>query len=314
MNFGAPLQPVGRRSFLKASAAFALLKTTALAQIPIERGRFSDDNVPQARERLLKLVNDERTKNGLSELALDELACTVATAHALDMMNGQFLSHWSSDGRKPYQRYSFAGGVDAVQENLGLANNIESLMPYNVFRDLDDVHTSMYLETPPQDGHRRTILFPSHTHVGFGIALNGHNLRLAELYLARYLTINPISQRAARNATVVLTGKVLNPKYWIQEVDVYYEPLPTPPEAEWLRTPRSYSLPTGYSVLRPRAPGGTHYLDGTTGDFDYDDKGRFRVPVKLFRSEPAIYTVVFALRKTAIDKAFPAAQICIRCE
>jgi uncharacterized protein YkwD len=304
---------INRRGFLKVGAAFALMPATARGQVPIERGRFSNDYVPLARERLLKLVNDERAKNSLSQLALDELACTVATAHALDMTSGQFLSHWGSDGRKPYQRYSFGGGTDAVQENLGVANNIESVTPSGVFRDLDDIHTSMYLETPPEDGHRRTILFPSLTHVGFGIALKGHNLRLAELYLARYLTINPISQQAPRKAKLVLSGKVFNRTYWLQEVDLYYEPLPTPPSAEWLRTPRPYSLPTDRLVLRPRAPAGTHYLDGTTGDFDYDDKGYFRVPIKLFRDEPTIYTIVLALRKSATDKAFPAAQICIRC-
>src|SRR5437879_7319429 len=116
--FDAAIKTISRRSFLETGAAFALLKTIAFGQVPIERGRFSDDDVPLARERLLKLVNDERAKNDLSQLALDDLACTVATAHALDMANGHFLSHWGSDGRKPYQRYSFAGGVDAVQENL----------------------------------------------------------------------------------------------------------------------------------------------------------------------------------------------------
>ena len=304
---------VSRRSFLQAAAPLVLgLRLIARGQTPTERGRFSDKDLPLAYERLLNLINDERAKNGLSQLAIDELACKVAAAHALDMANGKFFSHWGSDGRKPYQRYSFAGGIDAVQENLSLADNIESVTPSGVLGDLADMHTAMYLETPPQDGHRRTILVPSHTQVGFGIALDGHDLRLAELYLGRYLTIDPISREAKRKTTVVLTGKVFNPELWLQEVDVCWEPLPTPPPAEWLRAPRPYSLPTNYSVLRPRPPLGTRYHDGTTGDFDYTDKGRFRAPVKLFRDEPTIYTVVFWLRPSATEKAFPAAQICIR--
>ena len=58
------------------------------------------------------------------------------------------------------------------------------------------MHLSMIEEVPPNDGHRKTILFPQHTHVGFGIALQGHNLRLDELYLARYVEVDPIPRQA----------------------------------------------------------------------------------------------------------------------
>src|SRR5207249_2768793 len=141
-----------RRSFLKAAAPFALgLSTFARAQTPVERGRFGEDDVSLARERLLKLLNEERSQQGLNNLQLDDLACKVASAHALDMVNGEFLSHWGTDGRKPYHRYSFAGGIDATQENVGLDNNIESVTPNSVMRELADIHMSMYLEKPPDD-------------------------------------------------------------------------------------------------------------------------------------------------------------------
>jgi uncharacterized protein YkwD len=179
-----PLE-IGRRSFIRAAAPFAIgLSTIARGQMPVERGRFSEDDVPLAREQLLKLLNEERTHLGLGSLALDDLACRVATAHALDMITGGFLSHWGTDGRKPYQRYSFAGGADATQENVALDDHIESVAPNHVMRELADVHDLMYLETPPNDGHRRAIISPYHTHVGFGMALKDHNLRLVDLSAA----------------------------------------------------------------------------------------------------------------------------------
>src|SRR2546429_573309 len=61
----------------------------------------------------------------------------------------------STDGRKPYHRYSFAGGIDATQENVGRDDNIESVAPNSVMRELIEIHTSMYLEKPPNDGHRQ---------------------------------------------------------------------------------------------------------------------------------------------------------------
>src|SRR5437667_11396054 len=118
---------ISRRSFLKSAAPFALgLRAIAPGQTPIERGQFSEDDVRLAREQLLRMVNEERSQAGLNKLELDDLACNVAREHALDMAKGEFLSHWGSDGRKPYHRYSFAGGTDAVQENASSADNIQS--------------------------------------------------------------------------------------------------------------------------------------------------------------------------------------------
>src|SRR5437667_142849 len=84
------------------------------------------------------VVNGERAAAGLNALVLDDLACNVANAHALDLATGKFLSHWGSDGRKPYHRYSFAGGIDAVQENVSRADNIASVTPGGVSADLKD--------------------------------------------------------------------------------------------------------------------------------------------------------------------------------
>jgi uncharacterized protein YkwD len=306
---------IDRRLFLTTVAPFALgVCANARGQIPFERGRFSEPDVPRAREQLLKLVNAERESAGLSQLQLDDLACKVASEHAVDMAKGRFLSHWGSDGRKFYHRYSLAGGTDAGQENASAAEYVQSVTPTAVIQDLRDMHVSMLEETPPDDGHRKTILDPFHTHVGFGIALEEHNLRLDELYLARYVRIDPIARRAKPKSKVVLTGNLLNPKHFLNQVDVFYEPLPQPPDHAWLRTPRPVSLPDLFVTLRPRALPGTTYPDGSHGDFDWGRDGRFRVPAKLFKDEPGIYTIVFWIRRVPSDKGFPGAEVCILSE
>src|SRR6266699_4831118 len=153
---------ISRRSFLKSAAPFGLgFLGIARGQTPVERGQFSADDVPKAREQLLAMVNEERSQAGLSKLQIDDLACKVARKHALDMAKGEFLSHWGSDGRKPYQRYSFAGGTDAVQENASSADNILSLAPAGVLKDLHDMHLSMLNEKPPNDGYCQTVLYPA---------------------------------------------------------------------------------------------------------------------------------------------------------
>lgn len=301
-----------RRSFLKAATPLALgIHTIGRAQVPVERGRFNDDDVPLVYARLLKLVNEERSQAGLGILASDDLASRIATAHAQDMIHGRFVSHWGSDGSKPYHRYSFAGGIDAVQENISAAENIQSLTPNAVIGDFIDMHVSMLQEVPPNDGHRRTILDPRHTHVGFGLAYEGHTLRLDQLYLARYLHIDDIPRKIKPNMKVVLTGRLLNPRHFLHEVDVFYEPLPAPPDSAWLQTLRSVALPDDYVRLRPKAPDGATYTDGSTGDYEWSHDGKFKVPAKLFKDRPGIYTIVFFIRTAPSDKAFPGAEVCI---
>ena len=98
-----------RRSFVKAAAVATLgVPIIGRAQIT-ERGLFTERDVPYACDELLRLLNEERRSYGLNALEMDALACKVAAEHARDMATGHFISHWGRDGRKPYQRYSFAG-------------------------------------------------------------------------------------------------------------------------------------------------------------------------------------------------------------
>src|ERR1044072_6125599 len=254
---------LNRRTFLSRAMPFAIsLPVMVRGQVFIERGRFTDEQIPLARERLLQQVNDDRAAAKLSQLKLDELACQVASEHARDMASGGFLSHWGSDRRKPFHRYSMAGGTAAVQENCSSAEDIGSVTPASVFTDLHDMHESMLNEKPPHDGHRKTILDPYHTHVGFGIALNSRSLRLDELYLARYVSIDPIIGDPRPGATVRLSGRLLNANHFVNEIDVYYDPLPTPPDISWLRTKRSVGWSEDVVRMRPRALDGMLYADG----------------------------------------------------
>src|SRR5260370_1270052 len=103
-----------RRSFLRGAASCLALSTCTFDL----RAIFSQDSQDVARSfdkirtNLLQLVNEERAVERMPALSLDELATRVANKHAIDMATGKFASHWGRDGLKPYQRYSFAGGID----------------------------------------------------------------------------------------------------------------------------------------------------------------------------------------------------------
>jgi uncharacterized protein YkwD len=302
---------ISRRSFIKVATPFvAGFPAFAHSHTTVQRRKFNDDDVPATRKQLLNLINADRSKAGLSQLQLDDLANKVATEHAQDMARGSFLSHWGSDGRKPYQRFAFAGGTDAVQENASAATNIQSLTAEGVFEDLRDMHASMMAEVPPTDGHRNTILYPFHTHVGFGLGFNGYNLRLDEIFLARWAQLDPVPREAKPDSVIMVQGKMLNPSHFLNEVDTFFEPMPTPPDIDWLRSPRAVALPNEYTPLRPKAPNGTKYSDGTPGDFEWVRGGKFRAPVKLNKG-PGIYTIVLFVRRVPSDKGFPGASVCV---
>lgn len=265
----------------------------------------------ELRANILDMVNEERAVAKVPPVAMDELATRVATIHATEMALHEFASHWGRNGFKPYHRYSFAGGTEATQENVSAADNTWSNKLSDLKQDTSYLHLRLYQETPPNDGHRKTILAPQHTHVGFGIAVDKLRLRLVELFVARYLEVKAVPREAKPRSPVVFAAKMLKRDHTLNHIEVFYEPLPVQPELSWLREPRSYGLPDHLKALRPKVAPPYMYSDRTRGDVDVNPDGSFSVPVTLFNDKPGIYTIV-AWLKPGSGKAFPATEVCIQ--
>jgi uncharacterized protein YkwD len=303
---------VSRRLFLQSASAS--LGVGLLDRIPYGASQVDlEKTFAEIRANLLEMINEERAVAKVLPLAMDELAAQVATKHAVDMATGEFASHWGRDGLKPYHRYSFAGGTQATQENVSAADNTWSMKIADLKQDTAYLHVRLYQEKPPNDGHRQTILAPQHTHVGFGLAVEKLRLRMVELFVAKYLVIEPVRRTAKPGEQVVFAGK-LKPGQLLNHIEVFYEPLPKAPELSWLREPRSYALPNESKVLRPKVPPPYMYADRTAGVIEVSPDGSFRSPVKSFKNQPGIYTIVTWIKANRSDKAFPATEVCIRTE
>jgi len=271
------------------------------------------DKFDDLRANLLEMVNEERAVAKLKPVAMDPLATRVATQHATEMAMHEFASHWGRDGLKPYHRYSFAGGTDATEENVSAADNTWSNKMRDLKQDTSYLHLRLYQEQPPNDGHRKTILAPQHTHVGFGIAVEKLRLRLVELFVARYVEVKEMPRVAKPKSVVQFAAKMLKGGHSLNHIEVFYEPLPKAPELSWLNEPRSYDLPLQSKLLRPKVAPPFTYADRTRGEVDMNLDGSFRVPVTLFNDKPGIYTIV-AWLKRGYGKGFPATEVCIRAE
>lgn len=307
---------VSRRSFLTQTVwSILAFRATASAAVRLRTRSLIDDGTAAALpNQLLSLVNEERAAAGVSSLKLDELACNVAQKHAIEMAESGFLSHWSRDGLKPYHRYSFAGGTEAMEENEGAANLGGPVPAEEIPSEIIGLHKTMYDEHPPNDGHRKTILAPQNTHVGFGIACRANHVRLSEIYLARYAAIDPHPSVVKPRSTFMFGGRVLDPAYSVRSVDVFYETLPGKRELPPLLSPQPYGLPDDRKTLQLKLPDGTFYDDGSRGSIELHGGGKFRVPIFAEKKAAGIYTILVWIQNRQVGDPFPVTQVCVRAE
>jgi len=304
-----------RRAFLRGAAVSAVaLRLGAAMPRSGSASTIAAPEFPAMANHLLNQVNIERAEAGVRPLKLDSLACTVAQKHATEMARNNFLSHWSLDGRKPYHRYSFAGGVEATQENDAAVDTGTPIASAEVPIHLMSLHRSMHDEVAPDDGHRKAILNPINTHVGFGCADYGLCVRLCELYIARYVAMDPYAVTASPRDRILLSGRLLDQTHSLASLDVFYEPLPSPPDQAWLRIPRPYGLPDERESLLPKLELNHFYEDGSKGSIELKSRGRFQAPFQLSRKEPGIYTAVVWIARSSKETPFPATQVCVRAE
>jgi uncharacterized protein YkwD len=303
-----------RRNFLKSSAALALCCSAMDVRLLLAHEADDDKTLNQLRNNLLRMVNEERAVAKLSPVATDALAAEVATKHARDMAQHKYVSHWNREGLKPYQRYSLAGGFHATQENISAADNTWSAELKDLVQDTSYLHIRLYNETPPNDGHRKAILAPQHTHVGFGIAVDELRLRVVELFVSKYVELNAPSQKGKPGETISLKGRLPNWNHTLTVIEVFYEPLPKELDVQTLNQSRNYSLPSESVNLRPSLHPPYQYADRLPGVIEVDPDGSFRAPVTLFKDSPGIYTIVCWVKLRGSGKAFPATELCIRAE
>ncbi|MGW3956707.1 CAP domain-containing protein [Streptomyces sp. NPDC004752] len=114
---------------------------------------------PETTTRIVKLVNDERSKAGCSALTLNDTLSKAAQAHSEDMAAHQNMSHTGSDGSAPGDRITKAGYTwSAYGENVAYGYPT----PEQVM--------AAWMSSP---GHKANILNCSFKDIGVGLAQPG---------------------------------------------------------------------------------------------------------------------------------------------
>ncbi len=170
---------------------------------------------------MLALINRDRASQGLVPVELDEGAPTLAgQRHAEDMVRLGFLGHWGSDGSVPEQRHTEAGGADMVLENaLCFTDEAKRVVDPKGLIDPEQVERAeamFFDEVPPNDGHRRNILKPTHTRVGIGIAQSTETAKelavpcFAQEFVDGYGSYTPLPAKVKVGATIHVEGTLSN--------------------------------------------------------------------------------------------------------
>ncbi len=235
-------------------------------------------NLARLQAQAIDLINQSRAAEGLFPVAWDAAAAQVAQAHAEDMLQGPFFSHWNRDGYGPDHRAALdAGMTDAVFENIytfwrrtsdGQPAPIED-WPQRIL----DAHLGL-MDSP---GHRRNIMDPAHTHVGIGIAYRPEigELRLVQLFVNRYVELDPLPAELPVGTEVEISGRLLDGASDVL-INLAYEPFPQPMSLDQLNATSSYQ-PAARFFSAPR----------TTVEGD-----RFRSRAILdFEGQPGLYHV-----------------------
>ncbi len=166
----------------------------------------------------LSLINSDRQKYGLQNVTLSRV--NSGQIHADNMLQNHYLSHWDMNGYKPYMRYTLAGGLGAVAENVAWQGQTGNVFPINVKSAIKDLEFNMmYQDASSNWDHRDNILNPRHNKVSIGVGYDDHNVYLVQDFEDDYVIW---SQRNVDNDQITLKGTIQT-EGTIRSVAIFYD-------------------------------------------------------------------------------------------
>lgn len=268
------------------------------------------------RQDLTAKINRDRAAAGVRPVRLDPEFSGFADEHCTRQLAEGTVGHFTLDALPPYTRYSRAGSNDGIAENAVAWSASYRFSSASILDLTRRSHEAMIAERPPDDSHRRTILDPWATHVAIGVAWQGREFRLVQIFFRRHIDWSSAPQRTAREGERIrASGRPTN-GWSVAGASLHHEPMPAPLTRERVNRIESYSLPGArreYKPMRPRMPGiERETLSGwasRNGDgalrIRPDGSFSFDAPV----DEPGIYTLVVWLSDPASSEPVAASHI-----
>lgn len=181
-------------------------------------------SIEELRNYALQLINEDRKKYGLNSVTLGNNK--AAQQHADDMLINRFLSHWGSDGLKPYMRYTKEGGHGGVAENAAFSGffdyepNAATIVPKDAIKNLQ--YSMMYEDAKSNWGHRDNIIDKNHNKVNIGIAYDNTHLAYVQDFEDDYISWSNPFTYSSETLSMAGTTSIGT----VESIALYYDPLP----------------------------------------------------------------------------------------
>lgn len=304
------LTPVAETQLLANSFGhFVVIETDNELQPELESTPSPDAEVQQnqlsiaeLKQYALERINEDRKQYGLPPVDLSNNV--AAQAHADDLYKTKYHStHWTSDGMKPYMRYTVYGGDGAVAQNVHAGqvyfeDDIERCESGNAECEKVDIMKQIYESQYVMmyedkeccdDGHRYNILDPHHTHVSIGIAYHDYYFAYVQNFENIYIEYdNPIEENSGY---VELSGTIHSGKLY--GIRVYYDEIPTIDVYNKFRDENGYSY--GDFIAAIVEPAGIGYYYKQPSDYTL-------IEAKQWKIEGESFDLEFNLRSLMSDK------------
>jgi len=142
--------------------------------------------VQDLEKRIHRIINAERSKQGLNELSWNNNLAGIARAHSRDMGKRNYFSHNSPEGRDFFHRYQQAGYSCAIRVNKVIHQGAENIALNNLYDSVTTVNGRAFYDWNSGEhiaettvrgwmhspGHKKNILTPHWKSEGIGIFIS----------------------------------------------------------------------------------------------------------------------------------------------
>lgn len=185
----SPLR-LGNFTLDKERISFNYEDTTSKKAVIIPLMTKARGDLQQVENKIHDLINQKRANSDLSLLSLDNKLSNIARAHSQDMINRNFFSHFTPEGKDPSERASKAGYscykdfgsyyMVGVAENIALTPIGDVVGCGEVYSEDDIAKCTVdgWMDSP---GHRQNILTSHFDKEGIGVAISSNN----EIYVTQ---------------------------------------------------------------------------------------------------------------------------------
>lgn len=208
---------------------------------------------------MLYLINQARNDTGISPVTLGNN--TASQAHADDMLEHCYSSHWGLDGLKPYMRYAISGGYNYESENVAgwspcitPSDGYQTRSPYS---HINGTMTSLMSSV----SHRDNILDTHHGIVHLGLAWDDYNMFVVQQFQYNYIEFDTLPHISG--TTLSFSARTTNGATFTDQYLMYLNYDDTPHNLTIGQVSRTYCYEGGIYVAAYVAPlaSGWRYLD-----------------------------------------------------